>query len=361
MSESVRKRRAKSKLRNLLTKARQELTFDSFGLIATDKGFNIFVGGNGGAKPRHAELLAKDVPPEEVIPILDRFVIFYIRTADKLQRTARWMENLPGGLKYLQEVILDDKLGICADMERQMEELVNSYYCEWKETIENPERRKYFEQFGNTTETVETVEVIKERDQSRPTYWPEESASEDFKGHQWTTTSWQPIIKASHFSEGKPQISSTNIKRGDTQLAIFKVKGKYYATQQMCPHKRAFVLSDGLIGDDDAGKFWVSCPYHKRNFDLNGEQAGRCSNDEAMNIATFPAEEREDGWVYLKLPPIDELDSILGTQKWKVKTSESADPFEKVDKIYKGGKGKKMQDFKPHAVKIPAGGSGIDW
>ncbi len=75
----------------------------------------------------------------------------------------------------------------------------------------------------------------------------------------------------------------------------------------MCPHKRAFVLSDGLIGDDDAGKYWVSCPYHKRNYDLNGEQAGRCSNDESMNIATFPAEEREDGWVYLKLPPTEEF------------------------------------------------------
>ncbi|KKA23287.1 Nitrite reductase (NAD(P)H), partial [Rasamsonia emersonii CBS 393.64] len=142
----------------------------SFGLIATEKGYNIFVGGNGGAKPRHAELLAKDVPPEQVIPLLDRYLIFYIRTADKLQRTARWIENLPGGINYLREVIIDDKLGICADMERQMEELVASYFCEWKETLTNPERRKYFEQFGNTSDTVETVEVVKERGQSRPAF-----------------------------------------------------------------------------------------------------------------------------------------------------------------------------------------------
>uniref|UniRef100_F8WSE6 Nitrite reductase [NAD(P)H] n=1 Tax=Talaromyces purpureogenus TaxID=1266744 RepID=F8WSE6_TALPU len=335
-----------------------------FGLIATDKGFNIFVGGNGGAKPRHAELLAKDVPPEEVVPIVDRLLIFYIRTADKLQRTARWIENLPGGLKYLQEVILEDKLGICADMERQMEELVGSYFCEWTETINNPERRKYFEQFGNTSETVETVEVVKERDQNRPAYWPKDSASDDFKGHQWSSVTWQPVIEASHFSDAKPQVSSANIKRGDTQLAIFKIKGKYYATQQMCPHKRAFVLSDGLIGDDDSGKYWVSCPYHKRNFDLNGEQAGRCSNDEAMNIATFPAEEREDGWVYLKLPPTDELDTVLGTEKWKIKKTESENPFEKVDKIYKGVRGKKIHDIKVQTREITVGGggaNGIDW
>jgi len=331
-------------------------------LIATEKGFNVFVGGNGGAKPRHAELLAKDVPPEEVIPLIDRYLIFYIRTADKLQRTARWIETLPGGINYLREVIIDDKLGICADLERQMEELVSTYFCEWKETLNNPERRKLFQQFDNTSETVETVEVIKERDQQRPTYWPRDSAKEDFRGHQWSSLSWEPIIKADHFSDEKPQISSANVKRGDTQIAIFKIKGKYYATQQMCPHKRAFVLSDGLIGDDDAGRYWVSCPYHKRNFDLNGEQAGRCSNDDTVNIATFPAEERPDGWVYLKLPPVEELDSVLGTEKWKVRKGETTDPFEKVDKKYKGMRGKKMGDINVQAREVPVCSSnGIDW
>ncbi|KAJ5771282.1 uncharacterized protein N7511_003333 [Penicillium nucicola] len=316
-----------------------------FGLIATEKGFNIFVGGNGGAKPRHAELLVTDVPPEMVMPIIDRYLIFYIRTADKLQRTARWIENLPGGIHYLKEVIVEDKLGICADMERQMHELVDSYFCEWTETVNDPKRRKVFQQFANTEETVDTVEVVQERSQQRPTYWPKDSTEQqDFKGHQWSSTSWQPVVRADHFSDEPPQVSSANVKRGDTQLAVFKIKGKYYATQQMCPHKRAFVLSDGLVGDDDAGKYWVSCPYHKRNFDLNGEQAGRCSNDESMNIATFPVEERDDGWVYMKLPPIVELDNVLGTEKWKVRKGESEDPFHKVDKKFKGMKGKKASD-----------------
>ena len=311
----------------------------SFGLISTNKGFNIYVGGNGGAKPRHTELLVKDVPPEQVIPILDRYLIFYIRTADKLQRTARWLESLPGGLDYLREVVLNDKLGIAADMERQMEELVESYFCEWTEAVRNPERRQYFEQFANTPEAVETVEVVKEREQQRPAYWPETSATEDFKGHKWSSLSWQPVLEAECFSHRNPRSSSVSIKRGDTQLAIFRIQGKYYVTQQMCPHKRAFVLSDGLIGDNDAGKYWVSCPYHKRNFELNGEQAGRCSNDEAMNIATFSVEEREDGLIYVKLPPVDELDAVLGTNKWKVKKEETADPFEKVDRKYNYARG----------------------
>lgn len=298
--------------------------------------------------------------PEEVIPLLDRYLIFYIRTADKLQRTARWIENLPGGINYLREVIIDDKLGICEDMEQQMEKLVDSYFCEWTETLKDPERRKYFEQFGNTSETVETVEIIKERSQQRPTYWPKDSVTEDFKGHRWLSLSWQPIIKSSYFSDEKPQISSANVKRGDTQLAIFKIKGKYYATQQMCPHKRAFVLSDGLIGDNDGDKFWVSCPYHKRNFNLNGEQAGHCTSDEMVDIATFSAEERADGWVYLKLPPVEELDALLGTEKWKVRKEEAASPFEKVDKIL--AKGKNAFGIRVQVIRKPvAVPNEIDW
>lgn len=340
---------------------RQTLTpIPSFGLISTNKGFNIYVGGNGGAKPRHTELLARDVPPEEVIPIIDRYLIFYIRTADKLQRTARWLESLPGGIDYLREVIIDDKLGIAAEMEQQMQAFVDSYFCEWTETVRNPERRQYFQQFANTPETVETVEVIKEREQQRPAYWPDKPVTEDFKGHQWSSLAWQPMLKADYFSRHNLQTSSATVKRGNTQLAIFKIKGKYYATQQMCPHKRAFVLSDGLIGDDDSGKYWVSCPYHKRNFELNGEQAGRCSNDKSLNIATFPVEERDDGWVYLKLPPVDELDAILGTEKWKVKQGEVADPFEKVDKKYRrGSRGKKTRD--PNNGSSPPKSNVIDW
>ena len=340
----------------------------SFGLISTEKGFNIFVGGNGGAKPRHAELLAKDVPPDDVVPILDRYLMFYIRTADKLQRTARWVENLPGGMRYLREVVLEDKLGICAELEKQMEELVGTFFCEWTEAIKSPAIRSQFQQFGNTTERLENVESVEERGQERPTYWPNEAVKEDFRGTKWSSLTWQPIISSDRFSDS-PTGSSQNVKRGDTQLAIFKVKGKWYATQQMCPHKRAFALSDGLIGDDKAkDQLWVSCPFHKRNFELKGEAAGKCNSDASLSIATFPVEEREDGMVYLKLPPVDELDSVLGTSKWKVKKGESGeDPYAKLDKKLKGLKGRKPFN-ESHltngaARPVPVGGEngGIDW
>ncbi len=332
-----------------------------FGLIATEKGFNLFVGGNGGATPRHSEILAKDVPPDDVIPILDRFLMFYVRTADRLQRTARWVEQLPGGIKYLQKVILEDSLGICAELEKQMQELVGTFFCEWTEVINDPERRKAFQQFGNTAENVEpAVEEITERGQARPTYWAKEPAKDDFKSTKWSSLTWQPIVMADKFPDLSSGSSHT-VKRGDTQLAVFKIRGKYYASQQMCPHRRTFALSDGLLGEtkstDDAckdTKFYVSCPFHKRNYQLNNDAgaaestAGSCSNDANMSIATFEAEEREDGYVYLKLPPVEELDGVLGTSKWAVKKDESTDPFLSLDRklgLKKGLRGTKMDSM----------------
>lgn len=312
-----------------------------FGLIATEKGFNIFVGGNGGAKPRHSELLAQDIPPDDVVPILDRYLMFYIRTADKLQRTARWVEQLPGGIKYLREVILEDRLGICAELEEQMNELIGTFFCEWTEVIKDPIRRKLFQQFSNTSSTLESIEKVDERGQQRPAYWPKNSATEDFRGIRWTQLAWQPMIEAKCFTDS-PTGCSVNVRRGDTQLAVFKIKNKYYAVQQMCPHKRTFALSEGLIGDDiTSSQTWVSCPYHKRNFILNGADAGQCNNDPELSIAAFEVEEREDQWVYLKLPPVEELDQRLGTSRWMIKRSESKDPFEQLDEKLKGQKGRK--------------------
>jgi nitrite reductase (NAD(P)H) len=268
--------------------------------------------------------------------------MFYIRTADKLQRTARWIENLPGGIAYLRDVVINDSLGICAELEAQMSVLVGSFFDEWAGVLADPTQRENFRQFANTAETVETVETIVERGQERPTYWANEAAKEDFRATKWSGLTWQPLVTATAFAEDGPSGASVNVKRGDTQLAVFKVKGKYYATQQMCPHKRAFVLSDGLIGDElKTGRLWVSCPYHKRNFELSGKQAGRCSNDEALSIATFPVEERGDGMVYVKLPPVEELDAVLGTSRWMVRKEESDKPFEKLDRKLKGMRGQK--------------------
>jgi nitrite reductase (NADH) large subunit len=138
------------------------------GVIATDKGWNLYVCGNGGMKPRHAELLASDLPKEKLIQYIDRFLMFYIRTADRLQRTSVWRENLEGGLAYLKEVIIDDKLDIGADLESEMQLVVDAYQCEWKTAVNDSETRKRFRQFVNSDSKDENVMFVEERGQIRP-------------------------------------------------------------------------------------------------------------------------------------------------------------------------------------------------
>ncbi|MDB5911467.1 MAG: nitrite reductase large subunit [Ramlibacter sp.] len=138
------------------------------GVIATDKGWNLYVAGNGGMKPRHAELLATDLTREQLVACIDRFLMFYIRTADRLQRTSTWRDNLEGGLEYLKDVVVRDKLGLAADLEADMQRVVDTYACEWKEAVTNPETRKRFRQFVNTKRPDPNVIFIQERGQIRP-------------------------------------------------------------------------------------------------------------------------------------------------------------------------------------------------
>ncbi|WP_119155336.1 nitrite reductase large subunit NirB [Caldimonas tepidiphila] len=138
------------------------------GVIATEKGWNLYVCGNGGMKPRHAELLASDLSKAELIRYIDRFLMFYVRTADRLQRTSVWRENLEGGLDYLKEVVLDDKLGIAAELEADMQHVVDTYECEWKAAVTNPETRKRFRPFVNSDLPDPNVVFVKERGQIRP-------------------------------------------------------------------------------------------------------------------------------------------------------------------------------------------------
>ncbi len=138
------------------------------GIIATENGYNLYVCGNGGMKPRHADLFATDLDYETLIKYIDRFFMFYIRTADRLQRTSVWMDNLEGGLEYLQSVVIDDKLNICDELEAEMSHVVGTYQCEWNSTIQNPEKVKRFDHFVNSDKKDSNVVFVKERQQIRP-------------------------------------------------------------------------------------------------------------------------------------------------------------------------------------------------
>ena len=289
-----------------------------FGIIATEKGWNLYVCGNGGAKPRHAELLAGDIDADTCIKYIDRFLMYYTQTADRLTRTAVWMEKMEGGINYLKEVIVDDKLGICEELERQMQHIVDTYHCEWTEVVNDPEKRRLFQQFVNTGETEPTIEFVKEREQQHPAPWtgsfvpsaeltlkitPGTQEKKDAGEARWTH-----VGKVWDF----PKDGGATIKYGKTQIAVFNFtsRGEWYATQNMCPHKREFVLSRGLVGDVN-GVPKVACPIHKKTYSL---ETGKGLNDKDFSIQTFPV--RVDGDdVYLELPAIEVLDEIFATEK----------------------------------------------
>jgi nitrite reductase (NADH) large subunit len=140
-----------------------------FGIIATENGWNLYVGGNGGITPRHAELLVSDVDTETLIRIIDRFLMFYVRTADRLQRTAPWIEEMEGGLDHLRAVIVDDSLGICADLEAAMAKHVEDYADEWRGVLEDPAKLARFSSFVNAPGTPDpSISFRTEREQNVP-------------------------------------------------------------------------------------------------------------------------------------------------------------------------------------------------
>lgn len=293
-----------------------------FGLIATEKGYNLYVCGNGGSKPRHAELLAADIDEETAIKYIDRFLMYYIQTADRLTRTSVWLENQPGGIAYLREVVIGDKLGLAAELERQMEYLVQSYKCEWTEVVHDPERRRWFKQFMNTDENESVIEFVHERGQRRPADWPKEGVTlQQIEIIEKAPASlvalavdptpapreWVKVGNVDDF----PADGGSTIKYGQSQIAVFRFasRGEWYATQNMCPHKQAFVLARGIVGDQN-GTPKVACPLHKKTFSL---QSGECLSGEEYSLLTFPVEVRGDE-VYLELPPQEELDASLATE-----------------------------------------------
>ncbi|WP_391090520.1 nitrite reductase large subunit NirB [Vibrio sp. NH-UV-68] len=138
------------------------------GVIATENGWNLYVCGNGGMRPRHADLIASDLSKPELVELIDRVLMFYVRTADRLQRTSVWLENLDGGLDYLKQVVIDDSLGLAQSLQAQMQHVVDTYQCEWKSTLEDPEKLVKFKPFVNTDQGSTALPYQRVRQQRIP-------------------------------------------------------------------------------------------------------------------------------------------------------------------------------------------------
>jgi nitrite reductase (NADH) large subunit len=288
------------------------------GLIATEQGYNLYVCGNGGAKPRHADLLASDLDEETALKYIDRFLAYYIMTADRLTRTSVWLEKLEGGIDHVRDVVVHDKLGLAAELEAMIGQLVETYECEWAAVVRDPEKRRRFRQFVNSDDSESCIEFVSERGQSRPADWPTEFVSlEQFRmldgrslsEHEEETSPlrWIQVGRADDF----PIDGGATVKYGKSQIAVFNFasRGEWYASQNMCPHKKAFVLSRGIVGS--AGEVpKIACPLHKKTFSL---ETGESLQGEEYHIKTFPVKV-EKGLVYVELPPPDVLDPVMATE-----------------------------------------------
>jgi nitrite reductase (NADH) large subunit len=277
-----------------------------FGFIATERGWNVYVCGNGGAQPRHADLLASGVDDETAIRYVDRFLMYYIRTADRLMRTSKWVEQLEGGIEHIKDVVVNDSLGVCAALERDMQHLVDTYRCEWAEVVNNPHRRAQFREHANDNDEAPLMTPV--RGQVQPGAWPRQDAQKARRQLPLVQTSWVAVCRASDI----PKDCGATYRFGQAQIAVFYVafQNRWYATQARCPHKGDAVLGRGILGEVD-GTPKIACPFHKRTFALD---SGRCLSGEGADITTFPVKVENDV-VYVELPAVAELEELL-VREW---------------------------------------------
>ncbi|MEW7315243.1 nitrite reductase large subunit NirB [Buttiauxella gaviniae] len=240
------------------------------GVIATDKGWNLYVCGNGGMKPRHADLFASDLDLETLIRTIDCLLMFYIRTADRLQRTSTWMDNLEGGIAYLREVILNDSLGLTDELEKEMASVVETYQCEWQTTLNSPDRLALFRSYVNSDRPDEAVQRLPLRGQLQPVndviHLPAVTSAKP----------WQAVCDISAI----PAQAGIGARLGDLQIALFRFGDAIYALDNLEPGSDANVLSRGIVGDA-SGEPIVISPLYKHRIRLrdgrtqDGEQAVR--------------------------------------------------------------------------------------
>lgn len=257
------------------------------GVIATDKGWNLYVCGNGGMKPRHADLFASDLDDATLLRYVDRLLMFYIRTGERLQRTSVWMDNLEGGLAYLRKVVIEDSLGIAAELEQEMARVVETYQCEWQTTLESPDRRALFQTTVNSPLPDETVRWSLERGQIRPSTEPLQRKETP------ELLPWTEVCEL----EAIPAQAGIGARFGSQRIALFRLDDDVFALDDNEPGTQASVLSRGILGDS-AGEPVVISPIYKQRFRLRDGQA---LDNSQQGVRSWPVK-IQDGRVWVASP-----------------------------------------------------------
>ena len=257
------------------------------GVIATENGWNLYVGGNGGMTPKHAQLLAGDLDDETLVRYIDRFLMFYIRTADRLQRTAPWVDALDGGLDHLRDVVCNDSLGLAAEFEEAIARHVEGYACEWKGVLEDPDKLSRFVSFVNAPDvadpTVEFTRAIRPQSSHRTTKGaPKMTLVNDIQ--VWTA--------ACAYDRLIPCRGVGVLLADGTQAALFRLDdGSLHAVGNIDPFSGAAVISRGIVGDR-GGRPTVQSPIKKQAFGLDD---GVCLDDAGVTLPVYVTRVTADG------------------------------------------------------------------
>ena len=262
-----------------------------FGVIATEKGWNLYVGGNGGATPVHARLLAGDLDTETLVRYLDRFLMYYIRTADRLQRTAPWVDSLEGGLDRVREVVVDDALGLGTELEAAMARHVDGYRDEWAATLADPEKLRRFVSFVNAPDVPDPhITFRDERDQAVPGDGdrPGRPRPHD-PGRCAVTTDLEPstYTLVCRLDDIEVEGGVAALVDGEAVAIVRTHDGNVFAISNYDPCSHASVLARGIVGSRSTAEGdvpFVASPMHKQAFDL---RTGQCLDDADVRIPTY--------------------------------------------------------------------------
>jgi len=243
--------------------------------------------------------------------------MYYISTAKHLQRTAPWLDELPGGIEYLKKVVIDDTLGICTDLEAMMDHNIGNYKCEWREVAYDEGLQKTFQQFVNTKEThnSEQIEYIDMRKQRHPnTYDCPDITGPALYSKESASDSWEWVFAG--LAADYPANGGLAVKHGRAEVAVFHLPdneakdARWFATQNTCPHKQARTISRGLVGVKLDGQVTLADPIYKTVYDL---KTGSGISHPNLNLSTFPVK-KEDGKLLVRLPPASELEAAFADQ-----------------------------------------------
>lgn len=125
------------------------------GAVAIEGGrWEIYVGGAAGSSVRKGDLLCTVDTHEEVLTYMGRFMQYYRENAKYLERTYGFLERL--GIEFLREVLVDDREGICARLDAEINAAVAAYQDPWAVDAEQPVHEA---QFAPVTPVMVLAEV----------------------------------------------------------------------------------------------------------------------------------------------------------------------------------------------------------